>query len=181
MKIKLQILTAIVLAGIAHGSSVPTHDFSTQEIQKSTEVRKALGVKRFKVVRMNQFMQSARFAAISQECVAIVKASRERISPNPPDPDTPYPDPTHPWPRVAEGAHLVSPVTLPAGNLKSPKRPYPLHPDTILKIHISELTCDGGAQPPVDDEAGETPAFSDSFTESFQDSFTDSFQEMYQE
>jgi len=95
MKDKLLILLPLILVNIVNSRSLPHYDFNSNDIRRSHEVRQALSTNRFSVNRMNQFANTAYFAAISHECVALVEAKYDRFQPRPPHPRPPYPWPPH--------------------------------------------------------------------------------------
>ena len=84
MKATFKIIVGLLITSMANASSIPIYDFNSDDIRRSHKVRKALGTNRFSVNRMNQFANSAHFAAISHECVALVQAKYDRFKPRPP-------------------------------------------------------------------------------------------------
>ena len=172
MRIQLNLILSVILATAVQANKVKFYDFSTKDIEKSVEVRKAVGAKRFKVVRMNQTSLYARFAAISKECVAIVKSSRIELKKHSSDQSALVP------------AHPVSGINhshkIPKGfhNVPSANRPYPLHPENILNIEIEDITCGTSDGNHAYDEPTE-PAFDDAFTESFEESLEDTTEESF--
>ena len=172
MKIQLKLILAILLVSSVKANKVKFYDFSTKDIEKSVEVREAVGAKRFKVVRMNQTSLYARFAAISKECVAIVKSSRIKLRGHSSNQSTLVP--AHPMGDINH-THKI-----PAGlhNVPSVKRPYPLHAENVLNIEIEDITCGVSEDDHAYEESNE-PGFYDSFTESFHEPFDESTEESF--
>ena len=172
MRVQLKLILAIILASSVQANKVKFYDFSTKDIEKSVEVREAVGAKRFKVVRMNQTSLYARFAAISKECVAIVKSSRIKLRGHSSDQSTLVP--AHPMGDINH-THKI-PKAL--HNVPSVKRLYPLHAENILNIEIEDITCGASGHDHDYDEPTE-PAFDDAFTESFDESFDETAEESF--
>ena len=172
MKVQLKLILSILLVSSVQANKVKFYDFSTKDIEKSVEVREAVGAKRFKVVRMNQTSLYARFAAISKECVAIVKSSRIKLRGHSSDQSTLVP--AHPMGDINH-THKI-----PAGlhNVPSVKRPYPLHAENVLNIEIEDITCGASENDHAYEESNE-PGFYDSLTESFEEPFDEASEESF--
>ncbi len=175
MKTTFNILVALLITNLISARPLPPYDFNSNEIRRSHEVRQALGTNRFSVNRMNQFGNTAFFAAISHECVALVQAKYDRFKPRPPHPRPPYPWPPH-RPFLLgeiEGGPEPAPTPVPYGEAaqsKSELRPAPvgaINPDLYhdgypyqkTRIFVTQVACHNNPRvrpmpisPPVYDE-----------------------------
>ena len=164
MKAAISILLGLILSNSSFARSIPIYDFNSDDIRRSHEVRRALGTNRFSVNRMNQFANSAHFAAISHQCVALVTAKYDRFHPRPPHPRPPYPWPPHrpPFPGDVENGPEPAQSPIEYNNEQSnsgvssrevnainPNLYYDHYPNQRLRIFVSQVACHSnrGARP----------------------------------
>ena len=160
MKFLFNITVSLMMISAAYATSIPIYDFNSDDIRRSHKVRKALKGQRFSVQRMNQFAETAHFAAISRDCVALVVAKHDRYRPHPPQPRPPHPWPPHRPPfflgDVENGPEPVEPPITHHGDVSSSQQntmesnalppedtPWLGHRPS-LRIRVTQVVCHNG-------------------------------------